>query len=551
MKRACAPRSRPRTRPTPGSRRWLDLLVLLLLAACSRSPLVPPRHVLLLVIDTQRADHLSCYGYHRPTSPALDALAKEGVLFRRAVSQASWTVPSMVSMMTSGYVAEEVMRIPDEKSTLAEVFKVHGWHTGAFICNDLLAPENGFQRGFDTFEWHLEPYKSNQPILDWIHANRKEPTFTYVHLNEVHDPYDPEAHGGKARWRNVKEGLPPERLRTYDEITEKLHLVEKEASLRTIEAEIGGYDDDVAYSDARIREILDAYKSEGLWDSTAVVIAADHGEGLWTRVQFPEGTRKKAMDAGKPATLVNTLQQTHGSQVAIELVHVPLIVRAPGLRPGTVVDARVENVDILPTILELCRLPVPKSAEGTSLLALADDPGEKNGFEEAVFSYTRFNCSVITQDGMQLIHPTPRGECDFALADEIYDLNRDPEARTNLLASRRELVQRLARIADKRVKAGIKGIPVKLTPAQVSRLQSLGYIDAGVVDVISEQLAAESIDELIEGIRKSTDCLVRLQRVRALKDRSLSDEQRAAIRAIAEKEISSAVKAGLEALLSR
>ena len=178
-------------------RKWTFLVPILLaagLASCPRRvEVAPPRHVLLVVIDTQRADHLSCYGYARPTSPTIDALAKEAVLFEHCISQASWTLPSMVSMMTSSYVAEEALRIPDAKTTLAEAFHEHGFATGAFICNDLLSPENRFERGFDTFEWKLVPYGSNQPILDWIRAHKDGPTFTFVHLNEVHDDAKPPA----------------------------------------------------------------------------------------------------------------------------------------------------------------------------------------------------------------------------------------------------------------------------------------------------------------------------------------------------------------------
>jgi arylsulfatase A-like enzyme len=528
-------------------------------SGCSGRESTPPRHVLLIVVDTQRADHLSCYGYPRPTSPSIDALAKEGVLFEHCVSQASWTGPSMVSMMTACYVGEEALRIPDDRTTLAEVFREHGFATGAFICNDLLSPENRFERGFDEFQWKLTPYGSNQPILEWIRAHKDVPSFAYVHLNEVHDDgekradksrYGPEPVSQKGRFRKEKGAISPERRTYYDQVTEKLHLADEPASLATIEAEIGGYDDDVAYCDHRIGEILDEYKKLGLWDSTAVLLGADHGEGLWAREQFPEGTRKTAMDKGEPATLVNVLQMTHGSQAAIELVHVPLILRAPGLDAASVAPW-VENVDIGPTLLELCRLPIPKSAQGRSLLDLARHPGSKKGVEEAVFTFTRFHSSVITQEGMQLLHPSPRGECDFALGDELYDLPRDSEARKNLLSGHGELAQRLSKTAAQRVKAGIKAGSGPIGPNTMKALYGLGYIDSGVVDVVSEQLAAMSTDDLIRGIRESYDCLVKLQKLRALKGRDLTDEQRAALRAIAEHEISIALKEAIHSLLSR
>ncbi len=482
-------------------RRPAIVLAVLAAASCSRREPTPPHHVLLVVIDTQRADHLGCYGYPRPTSPVIDALAKESVVFENAASQATWTLPSMVSMMTASYVAEEVLRIPDDKATIAEVFKKNGFATGAFICNDLLSRDSKFDRGFDEFQWQLVPYGSNAPILDWVRAHKDGRTFT------------------------EKGAISDERRAYYDGVSEKLHLVGKDASLAKIEAEIGGYDDDVAYSDHRIGEILEEYRKLGLWDSTAVVIAADHGEGLWTREQFPEGTRRTAMERGEPPTLVNMLQMTHGSQAAIELLHVPLILKAPGIDARRVA-AWVENVDIGPTLLELCRLPAAKEAAGRSLFTQHDSP---------VFTYTRYQWSLITQKGTQLLHPTARGECDFALVEEVYDLPRDPEARRSLLASRRDIVQELAPVGTDHVKNGIRGGATKIN----------------MVDIVDEQLAAKSTDELVAGIQESHDCLVRLRMLRALKERDLTDAQKAALRAIAEHEVSLAIKQGIESLLSR
>jgi arylsulfatase A-like enzyme len=526
------------------------ILFALASAACHRPEPPAPRHVLLVVIDTQRADHLSCYGYARPTSPTIDALAKEGVLFEHCVSQASWTLPSMVSMMTSSYVAEEALRIPDAKTTLAEAFHEHGYATGAFICNDLLSPDNRFERGFDAFEWKLVPYGSNQPILDWIRAHKDGPTFTYVHLNEVHDDvhrpdgsnYGPDPVAQKGRFRKQKGALTAERLEYYTGVSEKLHLVQKDASLAKIEAEIGGYDDDVEYSDHRIGEILEEYKKLGLWDSTAVAIAADHGEGLWTREQFPEGTRWSATVRGEPATLVNMLQMTHGSQAAIELVHVPFVLKAPGYVAARV-GTWVENVDIGPTLLGLCRIEPPKTAQGKNLLGAA----AAKRVDEAVFSYTRYQWSAISQEGMQLLFPTSRGECEFALAEELYDLPRDPESRRNLLARDRPLA--LEKLGTERVKNGIRGGSGTISPQLLKSLAGLGYLDTGTVDVVNAQLADTSTEDLIQGIQDSHDCLFRLQMLHALKGRRLAADHKAALRRIFSKESSLAIREDIEQIL--
>jgi arylsulfatase A-like enzyme len=548
-------RSVPRApRPAPGAiRAGLGAALLGLALACSHGSAPPePRHVLLIVVDTQRADHLSCYGHPRPTSPALDALAAEGVRFENCVSQCSWTSPSMVSMMTSSYLGNELLEIPKDKTVVAEVFQKAGYATGAFICNDLLSPKNGFDRGFDVCEWELHPYGSNQPILDWIERNQGGKTFTFVHLNEVHD--DEGTYGPKpleeGRFRKEMPAFSPERLGFYDRVGEELHLVAKQESLERMRAEVGGYDDDVLYSDQRIGEILEKYKALGLWGETAVVVGADHGEGLWTRVQFLHGTRKTAMEKGEPSTLLNTLHMTHGSHLNWELVHVPLIVKAPGFPPG-VVPGYVENVDIVPTLLRLAGLSVPATAQGRDLVPFLEEPERTKGLVEAVTSLTRYNLSAISQEGMQLLRPTPRGECDFAILDELYDLKSDREERVNLAGAQRELTRRLGTLAEQRAKSGMHGKTRPSDPATIKTLAGLGYLESDVVDSISKELAAKPTAAILEELGKEPDCLLRLQMVRALDPRDLSAAERASLEGLLPKEGSTAVREGIRGLLAR
>jgi arylsulfatase A-like enzyme len=536
----------------PRHRTLVALAGVLLAVACSREPdRPPPKHVLLLVIDTQRADHLSCYGHERPTSPTLDALAAEGVRFENCVSQSSWTSPSMVSMLSSSYLGSEVMDLPKDRAVVAEVFKEAGYATGAFICNNILSPTHGFDRGFDVCEWEMTPYGPNQPILDWIEKNKDRKTFTFVHLNEVHD--DAGTYGPKplenGRFRAEMPAFSPARSSYYDKVNDDLKLTAKEESLTRMRAEVGGYDDDVLYSDNRIREILERYKALGLWNETAVVVGADHGEGLFTRVQFMHGTRKKAREEGLPPTLLNTLHMTHGSHVNWELVHVPLIVKAPGFAPG-VVPGYVENVDIAPTLFEISGLAIPPEAHGRSLVPFLEEPRRTKGLREAVTSFTRFNVSVITQDGMQLIRPTPRGECDFSIGDELYDLEVDREARVNLAGDHRELVRRLGALAEERAKGGLHGTIQALDAKTVKTLGGLGYLDSGTVDVISDELKEKSTAAILTEMAEEHDCLLRLQMVRALEGRRLDPEHRTALEALLSRESSVAVRQGVQRLLA-
>ena len=164
------------------------LAAALLVTACGKDPSAPrPQHVLVLVVDTLRADHLSAWGYERPTSPNIDALAQRGVRFSRAVAQCSWTAPSMVSLMTGRYLAGPRLGIPDDVTPLAEIFQAAGYATAAFISNPLLDEKHGFHRGFDHVQ-HIPPYQPDAPIVEWIEGQAGKLTFTYVHLNEAHDP---------------------------------------------------------------------------------------------------------------------------------------------------------------------------------------------------------------------------------------------------------------------------------------------------------------------------------------------------------------------------
>jgi hypothetical protein len=250
------------------------------------------------------------------------------------------------------------------------------------------------------------------------------------------------------------------------------------------------------------------------------------------------------MERGEPPTLVNVLQMTHGSQAGIELVHVPLVLKAPGLDPARV-GAWVENVDIGPTLLALCGIAPPATMQGRGLL-------DAKARTEAVFSFTRFHTSTISQEGMQLLQPTPQGECAFGLTAELYDLGRDPEARKDLLAQRQDVARRLSEFEAKRQRdAAIRGGSGQVGPDTLKSLAGLGYIDSGVMDVLGAELEAATTDEILERLQTPNNCLVSLQMVRALKGRELGEPQRAVVRGILEKESSPTMQAALRGLLPR
>jgi arylsulfatase len=483
-----------------------------------------PDHVLVVLVDTLRADHLGCYGHPSAETPAMDSIAATGVRFERAISQCSWTAPSVVSLMTSRYMAEERLDVPEGIPTLARSFQEDGWATAGFIMNDIVKEEAGFRQGFGPFH-QMIPYDPLDRVKTWIVANARIRSFTYVHLNEPHDPYlPPEPHQRKVL---APDPVSADRRSFYDTVHGGLDLQDDlGTSVAHIEREVGGYIDDIGFSDKRIQELLDVYEQTGLLERTCVVITSDHGEGLWTRVAYMTGQRGQKLAEGDP-TLVNTLMPTHGNQVNHELVNVPLLIRSPGLKAGTVVTGTVELVDVFPTLLELCDLEVPSGLQGHSLVERVG----RGHSDAAGFTYTRFNSSLVTADGWQLILPTELGECAEGVALQLYDLKTDPDARHNLAAEHPERVRELSAIVAARLADGLTGAttPSARTVAQLAKL-GYGPSGAGIFTQVREELLAKSTAELIDILTASNNCLARLEAARALGERELTESETGVVR---------------------
>jgi arylsulfatase A-like enzyme len=508
----------------------------------------PAEHVLLVVVDTLRADHLSAYGYTRPTSPNLDAFAARGVLFEQAISQCSYTAPSMVSMLTGHYLAKERYDLPTGVTTLAESFQRAGFATGAFVTNPVLSEANGFARGFERFE-HLPEYGSNEVVEHWLGSLAGKRSFTYVHITEPHDSQGSYGvPGGPGEWRSSSERAPGDREAFWERTHRELGLADFESSVAKMRAEIGGYDEDVRYADGRVAQFLQLLERYGLRENAAVAIAADHGEGLWQRVAFMNGQRSRRLRDGEKPTLENTLMPTHGNQVTHDLVHVPLLLSAPGMPAGKRVKEAVENVDLYPTLLELCDLPVPSGLHGRSLVALAR--GVESAPKPFAFSFTRFNATVVTNDGLQFILPTLEGECAEQLVPELYDLRADPEQRVNLAEQRPEVVRELTRRIEERLAMAIQETGA-VTDADLAAMAQLGYVDQKVREEARRAFEAQETPALLARLNPGTPCDERLMLAEELEKRTLDEPQRAKVAAARVMENSRAVQAVLDRILAR
>jgi arylsulfatase A-like enzyme len=408
------------------------LFVAALLWGCGEptapEPTARPLDVVLIVIDTLRADHVGCYGYDRATTPTLDALAARGVRVDDVTAQSSWTGPSMVSMFLSRRVAGDFVRMPPI-TTLAEHLSEHGWRTAGFQDNILLAPGTGYDRGFDTYEMEPGP----RLILPVLNDKDPRPLFTYFHFVGPHDPWDPEPAYDIFEPRPLdaeQRAAYGAYLHALDPTRDVLEIeVEVQTASAAMEREIALYDGDILETDAKVEYILGALDRAGRLDDAIVIVAADHGEGLW---QHQVAELAFDVDDARRTDLLTAFKRTHNTLLYEELTRVPLLFAGPGVPEGVVLDGPVENVDIVPTLLELLGLPPLNRdlVDGRSLLpamqAAAAGGPRTGGARDLVVSNTDQFTAVRNGDGAKLILPWDATGPDAA---EAYRLTDDPGER--------------------------------------------------------------------------------------------------------------------------
>lgn len=410
-----------RSSETSRSKRRVYWGNLALSAPLARAPLV-----VLYLTDTLRADHLGVYGYARATSPQLDAFAKEAVVFDQAIAQASWTKPSVASIFTSllpGRHRVVQLRDPLEPSltTLAEMLYGKGFATGAAVGNSVIYLEgHNFEQGFDYFAGihGADDKPSKDPkardvvdaALQWLDARAGSPAFLYVHTMDPHVPYSP----------------PP----PFDQMFEPHPLPDRPAAdprhdnreSADRERMIAQYDGDVAYNDQQFGRFVSELKARGRYDGALVIFVADHGEEF--------------QDHG---------QWLHGRSVFDELVRIPLVVKFPGGEyAGRRVPQQVQEIDLLPTILESLGLPVPAPP------ALAGRPiqGVLGGTASEPPAISEISHRGIVALGVR----TSKDKYVQRFSpeeDELYfDLLKDPREQDNAFARSGERVRLLRAILD-------------------------------------------------------------------------------------------------------
>jgi len=464
-------------RRQPRLARGLGLLALAVVVgiACSspRSRLGDRPNVLLISIDSLRADHLGIYGNPHPTSPVIDRLAREGVLFEHALAPTSWTLPSHATMLTGKSQRHHQTTTTDdairsEHEMVSEVFARSGYETVGFFSGPFLHPVYGFSRGFERYvscqaedtakaeggpdAWRTAHNDRTNHLVRaafqrWVAERSGRPFFAFVHLWDVHFDYippepfasmfDPD-YTGPLDGRNIgQQGFP------------------LDAPPRDVEHLKALYDGEIRYTDQTIGELLDALERAGVLGRTLVVVTADHGE------EFLEHGNK-----------------THRKAIYEESIHVPLIVWArSGLPRGMRVAPPVALEDVAPTILDLAGLPPLRAADGRSLRASIEGRTSPDG-ERTIFSEFydpgsgELRIAAARRGERKLIVHPPRLRAFYDLAADPGESHPQPGRRD------RDLLQQIdADIAESIAAASRREKSSAEVPQDVrDRLRSLGYV---------------------------------------------------------------------------
>lgn len=402
-------------------------------------------NVLVIVVDTLRADHLSAYGYHRETSPFIDSLAQEGVRFQNAISPSSWTQPSHASLLTGRYTYEhqaELAPLDGKYPTIGEVLQTQGYRTGAFSANtEFFTRRQGFGRGFLHFEdnyltatdaflnssvygflfdfyglrkalnYEGVPTRRyaediNRSALAWIDRNPQKPFFVFINYFDVHDPYlPPEPYRSKFASSPHPGGLINGFMERYSPFL----------TPEQIQTEMDAYDGAISYVDDEIKNLFAELEARGLLENTVVIVTSDHGESF-----------------GEHGLL------QHSASLYLQEIHVPLVVWGmQSAEPGKVIDTPV-SISALPATLTSLVNAGENTFPGPSLVELLENDAEPADWPDPIAEVAQFSGaaeqnptthgqmkSVVGQNLQYILHEK--------FGEELYNWREDPQEVNNLI----------------------------------------------------------------------------------------------------------------------
>lgn len=467
-----------------GSCRAVGLLILFWLVVCglqgcsredrrAQPPTeVEPRpaskpDVILISLDTLRADHLGCYGYERPTSPRIDDFAGRATLYTRALAAASWTVPTHASLFTGKFPYEhgahnfEVSQpvnnanpLPQSHLTLAEALKSEGYDTGAFVANwAYLGRRWQLDQGFDTY--HAErtyARELNRGVFDWLAAQSQRTFFLFINYIDTHRPYNTTPREGLLDRPVVQD---KDLIKVFKE---KVLFGEEPTAGELTRQIIDQYDTSIANVDQEVGALLDRLRAANLYDNAMIVLTSDHGEFF-----------------GEHGLVL------HSKDVYEEVLRVPLIVKAPGQRVGRVSDTLTTSTDIPNLVLSQLPRPVAERYR----LVFPDAPGNHLVIAENRFTHFRDLCDERWGHRFRrvrrAVYDWPYKYIHSSDGDnELYHLVEDPAESDNLIERQPEVADRLARalmdLETRRPRWEGEVDTSPLTDQEWEKLRSLGYV---------------------------------------------------------------------------
>ena len=443
-------------------------------------------NIILITLDTTRADRMGFLGSERGLTPNLDALAKQSVVFTRAYAQVPLTTPSHAALLTGTYpqfshVEDLGAPLGGDLPYLPDLLHGHGYHTAAFLGAYILDPAGaarGFDRGFDVYDANFhqrkpgeDRYKSVERraedvanrALGWLSRQQQQPFFIWLHFYDAHDPYD-----------------PPEPFKSHY------------ASAL--------YDGEIAYTDSIVGSLVEVLRKHGLYQNSVIAIAADHGEA------FGEHGEER-----------------HGMLLYDETIHVPFLLKLPaGRLGGERVEERVALADVAPTLLQAAGITAPAVMQAQSLLPLmeraktdaaksnAGDSGkasERPIYSETNYAHRAFGWSELRswRTGKYLYVQAPKRE--------LYDQSSDPDTVKNLASTAKAVTDTLESQLDtfQQKTSSIRTEPTKLDPTQAEKLRALGYLASDAATTNSREKAAIDPNDKIAVANKFHRALVDME----------------------------------------
>jgi arylsulfatase A-like enzyme/Flp pilus assembly protein TadD len=419
--------------------------------------------IVLISIDTLRADHLPVYGYAGVRTPAIDRLAATSTVFDRAYSHAPQTLPAHSAILTGELPFQTGVRdnigftLKDGQWTLPAALRARGWATGGFVSAYVLRRATKIDQGFDTYDANLPSVSSEVALgqvqrdgaatLDaaeqWLAKRSTDRVFLFLHLYEPHKPYK-----------------PPARFGQY-----------------------APYDGEIAYADEIVGRLLDRLQADKLFDASTIILLADHGEGLG--------------DHG---------EQEHGMFLYDETTRVPFIVKLPGQREARRVTAPAQHIDVAPTVLALVGLHAPADLRGRNLVPAIEGRGtipDAGIYAEAMLPRYHFGWSEIYSltDARYRYIRAPR--------DELYDLPGDPKEQSSIAAGRAQVTQAMRGALTQMIAGTSLAAPASVSDEDRQRLAALGYVGSASESAL--QTPADQLPDpkdkaaVLEAYRKATE----------------------------------------------